>query len=273
MNISIFEYSNPSLFLRDTWNSKRAYNKNFTLRAWATQLGISSHGSFYQMIKGLRPLPKKYIHPISKSLKLGSKETLYFETLVDYSKAKDLEHKNFYKDRLKELSPSPKLSFYELESFHFIKNPLNGAIIEMTTLSDFKYDIKWIQDKLAIKYSQNEIQKAINLLLELKLITLCSDGKLKRSNAHIFTKQDIKNIALQEYHSNVLSLANSAIKTQEIDKREFNATAFGIKEEHLPQIKEDIRNFINEMINKYETTAGSADQIYQLSTQFFGLTK
>ena len=273
MSLSIYEYESPALFLRDAWNKKRAFNKNFTLRAWASQLGISSHGSFYQMIKGLRPLPKKYIQPISQSLNLDAKEALYFETLIDYSRAKEMKHKSFYKERLQELSPSSKLSFYEIETFHFLKNPLNGAIIEMTALANFQNDIKWIQERLTIRTSQNDIQNSIKLLLDLGLLETNSEGKLTRANAHIYTKQDIKNEALQEYHKNVLSLGSEAISTQEMDRREFNATAFGIKEESLPEIKKDIRKFINEMISKYETSAGKADQIYQLGTQFFGLTK
>ena len=88
MNLSIYNYSCPALFLRDAWNSKRAFNKSFSLRAWAQQLGISSHGTFYQIVQGLRPLPKKYVMAIANSLKLDAKEALYLETLIDFSKAK-----------------------------------------------------------------------------------------------------------------------------------------------------------------------------------------
>lgn len=272
MSLSIFNYDNPSLFLRDAWNQKRAFNKNFTLRAWAGQLGISSHGSFYQMVLGKRPLPRKYVKQISKSLKLGPKESLYLENLIEYSKAKSMEHKSYCKERLQDLSPVQKLSFYEIETFHFLKNPLNGAIIELTSLKDFQFDIIWIQNRLAIKATQAEIQKSIQLLLELKLLQTDTDGKLKRTQEHIFTKQDVRNEALQEYHKNILNLGADAISTQAVEKREFNATAMGIKTKDLPIIKEDIRTFMNDFIKKYEASEGTADEVYQLALQFFGLT-
>ena len=272
MSLSIYEYENPSLFLRDAWNKKRAFNKNFTLRAWANQLGISSHGSFYQMVLGKRPLPKKYIKPISKSLDLKPKESMYLETLIELSRAKSMEHKSYCQERLQELAPGKKLSFYEIETFHFLKNPLNGAIIELTSLKDFTFDVEWIQNRLAIKATQQEIQKSIQLLLELKLLQKDEKGGLKRTQEHIYTKQDVRNEALQEYHKNVLSLGSEVIATQSVDRREFNATAMGIRSKDLPLIKEEIRTFLNNFISKYEASEGTSDEVYQLAIQFFGLT-
>lgn len=270
--ISIFDYENPALFLRDSWNKKRIFNKNFSLRAWASQLGISSHGTFYHIVQGKRPLPKKYVKPVSQSLGLGAKESMYLETLVDLSKAKTMEHKAYYKDRLQELAPGEKLSFYEIETFQFLKNPLNGAIIELTNLTGFNSDPVWIQKRLTIKASLNEIQSSIKLLIELDLLKIEEGGLLKRSNALIHTKQDIKNEALQEYHKNVLKMGSDQISIQDISKREFNATAIGIKNEDIPRAKEKIRDFLSDFIKEFETSEGQADEIYQLGIQYFGLT-
>lgn len=272
MNVSIFDYDSPSLFLKDAWNKKRVFNKNFTLRAWAQQLGISSHGTFYQMVQGKRPLPKKYVRALSVSLNLKPKESLYLETLIDYSKAQTMEHKSYYKDRLQELAPGEKLSFYEIEAFHFLKNPINGAIIELTCLSDFVFDEAWIQDRLTLKTSLNEIKKSMKLLIDLGLLKIEKDGSVKRSNAHVYTKQDIKNEALQEYHKNVLAIGSDQIQKQAVEMREFNASAMGIKTKDIPAIKEDIREFLNDFIDKYEAVPGQADEVYQLGIQFFGLT-
>lgn len=272
MGLSIFEYENPALFLRDSWNKKRAFNKNFTLRAWATQLGISSHGTFYQMVQGTRPLPKRYVRPLSKSLNLSPKESLYLETLIEFTSAKTMEHKSYCKERLHDLAPGEKLSFHEIETFNFLKNPLNGAIIELTGLKDFHFDVEWIQNRLVIKATQQEIQRSIQLLLELKLLQKTDDGKLMRAHGHIYTKQDVRSEALQEYHRNVLALGTEAVGTQAVEKREFNATAMGIKMKDLPAIKEDIRTFMNDFIKKYEATDGTSDEVYQLAIQFYGLS-
>ena len=91
--VNIFEFNSSSLFLRSVWERKRVFNKSFTLRAWAKQLGISSYGTLHQIIKGMRPFPKKYAMALGESLGLDAKEILYFETLIDYEKAKSLKEK------------------------------------------------------------------------------------------------------------------------------------------------------------------------------------
>lgn len=273
MSISIFNYEDPALFLRDSWEKKRSVNKKFTVRSWATQLGISSHGTFYQMVQGKRPLPKKYVQVISTSLSLGAKESLYLETLIDFNGAKSVEHKEYYGKRLQEIAPGKRMSMYEIESFHFLKNPLNGAIIELTSLKDFVFDPAWIQNRLTISATIPEIQRSLKLMLELGLLKQNEAGKLVRTNAHIYTKQDLKNEALQEYHKNVLQLGADQISKQDVSKREYNASAFGIRNKDLPKIKEEIRTFLNDLISKYEPTDQSADEIYQLGIQFFGLTQ
>ncbi|MCO4753133.1 MAG: TIGR02147 family protein [Bacteriovoracaceae bacterium] len=272
MSLTIFSYNDPALYLRDAWNTKRVFNKNFTVRAWAKQLGFSSYGSFYQIIQGKRPLPKKYVRPISDSLKLAPKESLYLETLIDYTRAKTMESKSHYQERLQDLAPGEKLSFYEVEAFHCLKNPLNGAIVELTNLKDFVCEAFWIKERLTIKASVKEIQKAMDMLFDLGLLKHDENGKVKQAHKLLHTKQDVKNEALQEYHKNVLSLAADQISKQEVEDREYNATAMGIKKSDLPKIKEEMRAFLNDMISKYESAPDEACEIYQLGTQFFALT-
>ncbi len=144
MNLSIYDYEDPSQFLNDSWEQKKSKNAHFTIRSWAKQLGVNSHGTLYDIVKGKRHLPKKYFLSVCRSLKLNTKESLYLETMIELKKAKSEKVKVYYKQRLTEISPKKSLNYYEIESFHFLKNPLHMAIIELTTLNDFQSDIDWI---------------------------------------------------------------------------------------------------------------------------------
>jgi hypothetical protein len=50
-------------------------------------LGLSSHGTFHQILNGERNLPKKYLLAIGKDLNLSDQEVLYFETFIDLNKS------------------------------------------------------------------------------------------------------------------------------------------------------------------------------------------
>lgn len=273
MKASIYDYQKASNFLRHKWDHKRTFNKSFTIRAWAKSLGMNAHSNFHQMIHGKRKLSKKYAIKIAKSLKLTSKESIYFESLIDYEWAKNKEQKEYFYERLKKLAPKRKIQFLELEAFSLLQNPLCGAIIEMTTLPDFQFSIPWIQKKLRPKISQLEVKNIIQKMINHHLLEKTQNGGLKRANDHIFSEQDIKNEALKEYHKNVLSLAADQIEKQDVLDREYVATAMAISSNDLPEIKEKIRSFLNELISEFESPAAEGDEIYQFSTQFFSLTK
>ncbi|MCO4753478.1 MAG: TIGR02147 family protein [Bacteriovoracaceae bacterium] len=270
--VDIFQYDNSTLFLRESWEKKRGFNKNFTLRAWAKQLGISSYGTLHQMIKGMRPFPKKYAIALGESLNLGAKEVLYFETLIDYERSKTLKEKEHFANRLKELAPGEKITTYEVNSFQYLKDPLNGAIIEMTSLKDFNSDPIWIKERLAINASVNEIKEALRILNELEFLKFDENGKLKRQHIKIRSTKDVKSQALREYHKNIMRHASDALETQDVLEREYNAVAFGVKKSSIPEIKENIRKYINDLVQEHEAIDGEAEDIYQLSNQFYKLT-
>lgn len=271
--VNIFEFDSSSLFLRSVWERKRVFNKSFTLRAWAKQLGISSYGTLHQIIKGMRPFPKKYAMALGESLGLDAKEILYFETLIDYEKAKSLKEKEHFLKRLKELAPGEKVTTHEVDTFQYLKNPLNGAIIEMSSLHGFKADPNWIKEHLVIRTTVNEIKEALRLLCDLGFLKFDEYGDLKRQYVKIRSRNDVKSEALREYHKSVLAHAADALETQDVMEREFNSVAFGIKKSSLPKIKQNIRNLIEEIIQEHEASDGEAEEIYQFSNQFFKLTK
>jgi len=271
-NISIYSYSDPILFLNDFWNQKREVNNKYTVRAWSKKMGLKFHGPLYDILRGQRKIPKSYIPGFIKTLPLDSKESIYFETLVDINRAKKADEKEYFISRLSQLSPKKSIRFYELESFSSMKDPLHFALIEMTQLKGFKYDLNWIQNKLGVKRSISEIKQMIERLVSLGLL-IEIDNSLQRTAQHIYSKQDVPDLALREYHKSLLKISSQAIDQQEISDREYNATCLNIKEDDIQSLKLELRSFMQEMISKYEAKPGDAKDTYQLNTQLFNLNK
>ena len=67
-------------------------------------------------------------------------------------------------------------------------------------------------------------------------------------------------------------MAADQISQQDVQDREYNATAMGIKKSDLPKIKEEMRDFLKNIISKYESSPDEASEIYQMGIQFFALT-
>jgi uncharacterized protein (TIGR02147 family) len=163
-----FIYLKAGDLLRDKFKQKKEKNPSFSVRAWALQLGLKSHGSLQQILAGKRTLPKKYLAPIRNSLHLTDLEFSYLETLVDFEKASSEEEKQLCYDRLSKLRPhKKKVQFIEVENYKFLQNPLHGIIRTMIDRIDFNKNPQWIKKNLSLKTSVREIEEVIERLIEL----------------------------------------------------------------------------------------------------------
>ncbi|MGE3611067.1 MAG: TIGR02147 family protein [Bacteriovoracaceae bacterium] len=269
---SVYNYIDPAEFLRVNWEKKKIFNPNFSLRAWSKNLSMEAHGPLHQMLSGKRTIPKKYVQGFCKSLELSAKEALYFETMVDLQRAKSLEQKEFYTQRLKTLSPKPLLQMKEIDTYKYLKNPLCTILLELSTLNGFKADVDWIKNAIRIDAQKADIQAAIDTLLALDLIQI-ENGAFIKKQQHLYSKQDVKDLGLREYHKSVCDMAKEQIEKQDIEDREYNAYAISVRRESIPKAKKLIREFMSEFAKEIEASQGNAERLYHLNIQFFEITK
>lgn len=270
--LSIFNYIEPASFLNDVFEEKRKTNPLFSLRSWAKQLGMKSHGPLHAMLNGQRAIPKKYIPKLLSSLKLNAKEIKYFEALIDFSRAKNMEEKEFYHQRLQSLSPKELREVEDLVAYKYHVDPLHHIIGEMTELKDFKDSLPWIKSHMRINPNMLEIEEALNRLLSLGVLKR-DNGKLQKQIQHIYTKNDIMDKAIQQYHMRMGQIAIDQIEKQPVEEREFSGVTFNIHKKDLPKIKEALREFSDQLIQSFEAKSKEGEETYHLNLHFFSLTK
>lgn len=270
--LTVYDYLNPSHYLRDSWQEKRLKNPSFTLRSWAQKMGWKAHNPLYEILNGKRSIPKKYVPSFIQSLNLGAKEGLYFETLVDLQKAKRVDEKEFYLNQLKSLSPKKEIQFIEVDTYKYLSHPLHGLIIEMTSLKGFEPEPFWIKSRISFKTTHREINDALKRLLQLGFIFQDEDGQWQRKHANLSTRPDVKDLAVQVFHKKMSFLASEQITNLSLDEREFDAYILNIKKEKMADAKRKLRGFAKDFISEFEANPGSAENSYAINLQLFKLT-
>ncbi len=273
MNLTVYNYQDPGAYIHDIWVWKKSKNPKFSLRSLALQLGLKSHSSLYQIIQHDRPVPKSYVPKLKKIVGLDKDECAYLEAIVDLSRAKTLQEKAYFLERVKQLNPKKEFNFTEVNNFKFLSNPLNAAVLELATTKNFKNDLKWIQQKLSIKATLSDIKASINLLLELGFLKSAQGNKLIRYEANIKSQQDVTNRALQEYHIDLAKIVIDQIAKQDVSQREFNGYIFNFDSKNINKAKTKIRNFIREFSEEFEASPGDADDVFCMQSNLFSLTK
>lgn len=265
--INIFEYESIHAYLVDCYKVKKDRNTQFSIRSWAQSLNLSGHATLSRYLKGNTKVQLQHIPHFSKNLNLRKKEAQYFEVLVMISYAKTESEKNYFIKKLIELRPYKKEDFL---NFDFISDWINTAIIEMTSLKDFRLESSWIKEKLHFDVPEERIQRSIRHLINNKLIERNKDKIEKIYPRLTSINNNAKNKSIRKYHKQVLELAKTSIENQETSKRYLNSCTMTIKEENLPKAQEAILEFREKMACLLEEQSG--DKTYQLNVQFFSLT-
>ncbi len=270
--VEIYHYMQTSSLLRDKFQEKKKRNAAFSIRSWANQMGLQSHGSLQQILAGKRTLPKKYIPLISRSLQFSVEEMGYFETLVDFEKAKNQEERDYYYQKLTQLRPTnEEVTVLEIENYKYFQNPLHAIVRTMMDRKDFCSDPSWIKEQLRMKVTENEIKDVLKRLITLGLVEE-KEGTLVKSNSRVRNKLDVPSKAVQQFHQKMSQVAAEQVSGQRVDEREYNSFSLNMDKRDIPRAKEKIRKFVNEFMDEFELNAGESRDTYHINLQLFSLT-
>lgn len=266
----INEYQDPVAFLKDWVAFLKTTSSRFSLRQLAQKSDVSV--SYLTMIlKKERPLTNKFFNKIAPNLSLTQLELKTLERLLGVIRSKSAEEKSKALRHLQNLRSYRQSNPAEWEVHKYLSNWFHLAIREMVQLEDFKNDLSWIQERLIEKLPQNEISRAIELLLELHLLDN-DDGKLSISKRTLQCHDDVFRISLGNFHAEMLKLAAKSISKTSREKRLILGSTIGLPKEKIPELFSMIQEFQRKM-EKWSEPFQNIDEIYHIEMATFPLTK
>ena len=267
--VSVFDFIHPHLFLDAVFQEKKEKNSSFSLRAWAKQMGMSTHSALSNWLSGKKPVLATNIETINTSLQLEGKELKYFEAIVGFHTAVGAE-KDFYERQMLLFHPSNESTFLNEQYFEIISKWLHMAILELTNLPGFRNDAKWIQKRLVKDYELSEVEEALSRLVGMGLVKVEGD-RLVKTSKRLTTPKDRPLIAIQNHHREVLQLAGEQISEQSVEERCYDTCTMTIDSSKIDEAKKLILKFREDMCHLMEKSDG--DKTYQLGVQFFRVSK
>ena len=256
--------------MRDYWVEKKSQNPYLSLKSWALFLGFKTHSPLHLVLSGKRNLPQKHVPAMSRYFKLNQEQTTYFQALINLGRARSMEEKNYYYEKLNRLRPCGSIKIPRYESFKYLSNPIHTIILEMTSLREFQPDSRWIRDRMVQKYRLIEVEDALQRLFDLGLIEW-RKNKVIRTQKYVISEPDSRDEGGREYLKKMIEVARDCIDQQKLCERECLSYSFAIQKDKLPEAKKLIRDFAIKFMDKMGEKPEKADAVYQLNMQFFGV--
>ena len=271
--VSIFDYKDYRIFLKDYYLEKKQLIRRFSYRYFAKKAGIKGQSYLDLVIQGKRNLTKITLEKFSRALELNKKEASYFDTLVHFNQAKNDDERNMYFEKLIKQNPRKGFSEIDKKRYLYFTNRHLITIREMVSLPHFEENPDWISQHMRHPLPPPKIIEAINLLIKMNLLKRDSQGKLRLSQGAVTTQPDFESLEALNYYHSIFQDAKEAIINIPFDKREAKSLTIPMSEKLIPKIKEKIQNFIEDIVRLVNNECDSFDDVYQVNTVFFPVTK
>lgn len=253
----------------------RESGRGFSYRSFAQKAGYASPSFLKLVIDGKSNLSNESIFRFAKALGLRGKEVDLFEALVLFSQARSDEDRNHYYTRLQRAGASQdEIAKLGQEQFEVYSEWFGLVIREMLHLPDFREDPAWIASRLNPPVTEAAARKFLNLLSDTGLVERADDGRLRPSDSNVATPENLRSLAVRNFHRRMLAHAGRALDEVPVEQRDFSAVTMTLSKQQFEQFKDLISAFEDELMQIANSGPDSRGaEVYHLAVQLIPLTK
>ena len=268
----IFEYLDYREFLRDYYQSKKAANPAFSLRAFSDKIGFKAKDFISRVMQGDKNLSTQSIQKIVTGLKFGKREASFFEDLVWFNQAETMDEKNSWFQKMQNelkivrfTEGQHQLAFYQYQVYSHWRHLVVRSLIGMYGFhGDFTSLAKSVHPTIPIE----EAKESVELLEKCNLVKKNEDGSYELVNKDITTGDRTSKIALRGFHQHCLALGAESIDRDPPTMRNISGLTLGISQAGYEKIVERMSAFRKE-IAQIANEDKDADKVYQMQLLLF----
>ena len=269
--IDIYQYTDYRKYLRDYYEAKRASQKEFTHRHIAQAMGFKSTGTFAQILQGKTNISAQTLAHFIRFLSLKKDDADYFELMVQFSQNKSHVEKKRCFEKLISF-PKSKLKQLDATQYAFYEKWYHSVIREVLAYHPFKDDYRELARLLEPPIATSEAQKAIKLLVNLKLIQRNDQGVYEKIDPVITSGYDTRSLAVNQFIVETLDLAKTALDHLPREERSLSALTLSLPEDGYVVVEEKIKAFRRELL-ELARNCTEPKRVIQVNFQVFPVTR
>ena len=267
--VTVFDYLDYREFLRDYYKERKREKPFFSYRFIGNRVGMDS-SYVIKVLQGSLHISSKKITSFIKLLDLGEAEAAYFETLVQFCKAKTEPERKLCFDKLFSVS-TVKAQRFEAHQYEFFQKWYYSAIWSLIDCRDFSGDFGWLARQCMPPITIRDAKRGVRVLEKLGLIVRGKNGKYHTTSLNLTTGQKWYSRAIEAYQAEMIRRAAGSLELFQKKERDISTLTMSVNEKTLAEIQELIRQFRSSLIKLVNSCDGH-DRVFQLNVQFFPLS-
>jgi uncharacterized protein (TIGR02147 family) len=268
----VYGYLDYRAFLRDYYASKKASSRGFSYRSFSKRAGVSSPNYLKLVIEGKRSLSPKMAERFGQACGLDAEAIRYFSHLVGFNQAKTSVERAQYYDKLTAFQRYQQAHKLELAHAAYYSEWFMPAIRELVALPQFREDPEWIADQLIPRISPVQAQRALDTLVQLKLVGRNAAGRLEQSDVLLSTGAETQGLHIVAFHRAMTQRAMEAIDLVPKPERDISSLTLLLGRGGLRLLKERVQQLRRELF-ELAALEQEPEQVVQLNLQLFPLSR
>lgn len=273
---AIYMYSDFRQFLKDHYQYHKASTRGYSFRSFARAAGFTSPNFIKLVMDGEKNLTQESALQLAQAMGLDAKATAYFQELVRFAQARDMESKRQAMERMEDFRRRNHPEDLVDADAAYLRHWHLPVLREMTALPDFDEDPAWIARRLAFPLPAKEIRSALEFLETQGFLKRDAKGRLQRKERTLSTgdlaRKPLLGAAAREYHLQMAGLARQAVFQMPKESRSVSNTTLSLSREGYATALKRIEALRMELLEFASQDTGAQD-VHQLSVTLFPLTR
>ncbi len=266
-DLDVYNYDNFRRFLLDYYNEQKQTNPHsFSYRYLNKAAGFNTSNFLHQVIKGKRNLSKKSVKQVARAIKLKGKKINYFENLVFFNQASDVDEKTVYFDKLIKLKEHQVTRVLDPSQMVYFSKWYFPVVREMIKWPSFQPKPEWIATHIKPNIKVECAKLALQTLLKLGLARINADGIWEQSEPHVKSQDQGEGASILNFHQNMIQLGYRSL-SDKASNRDISAMTvslsphkFNLLRKKMLDFQEEIRSFINQPLTEEGNNTSQAKE-------------
>lgn len=268
---TIYEYTDYREFLRDFVEDAKARKRSLSIRNIAKRLGFASHSSLVYLLNGQRNLTPRSAEKIIEGLKLDGKKGDYFRKLVEFLNEKSVDKKRKFFNELNTIRKKSKVYSLSKNEIFYFNTWYYPIVRHLAVYSKWNGDWEKLAGFVEPPITKSQAQKAVEVLEEMKLLVIDSDGNYTLGKDYI-KGDDLPDVVKASARKDVFVRGIEALNKHRADERFASFFTLSVGEESYNKVVEMFDEFkqkaVAEVLNEKDV-----NRIYQMIFEMFPVSK
>lgn len=267
----LFDYDDFRKFMQDYFEEQKKMRSVFSHRFFAAKAGFSSSSYCLNVIRGRFNLTPKSIEKISKAMDFEPLQKEYFEALVQYNQAQQVDERDQAWKQILQIRKQIEFTHITTREQAYFSKWYYPVIRELAADSLWHGDYRVLARSLTPQITTEEARDAVKNLLEWGLLRKLDDGRYVQTS-QMLDAAEIPPIALRQIRREYIQHAIGAVESMPKDERFAAFTTLAMSESSYNYAVEVLEEARKKIIARASNDT-NVERVYEMMLVAFPMSK